>query len=160
MSHPLHSLSPLRLLAAKVWQLDLLRDEDAFVFPVERLPVSSLACRFVATRLRLANGESVVGLIGNFSIDQPSHNEHFLTLQVFGPSGKSFGLARYHDIGRDTHGPEALASFLGLSLTDVFPIQYDLREIASGPDSLLHGTISATPTVALSRAELIALAVP
>jgi hypothetical protein len=69
-------------------------------------------------------------------------------------------LARYHDFDYSERGPRALAEFLGLDLSQVFPITYDLREYAVGDPLALAGTIVANPVDQLSRSEIIALAIP
>ncbi|MCV2366472.1 hypothetical protein LNV23_23865 [Paucibacter sp. DJ1R-11] len=86
-------------------------------------------------------------------------NEHFLTLSIVKPSGERFHLARYHDIAYNSSGPDALATFVGLKVDDVFPIEYDIATIASGVPSCLRGSLHSQPNVRLSRAELIAMAI-
>lgn len=107
----------------------------------------------------LANGNRVWALIGNLDTKNARMNEHFLTLSVV-HNGKWFDLARYHDHDYVDHGPDALAHFLGLSIDDVFPISYDVRRYAKGEAEALAGTVQKKPRVRLSRAEIIAMAVP
>ena len=57
-------------------------------------------------------------------------------------------------------GPDALARFLGLPLAEVFPIAYDVSAIVQGAQDSVQGHVLAEPRVRLTRAELIALAVP
>jgi len=82
---------------------------------------------------------------------------HFLTLSLE-RYGKWFHLARYHDPDREAHGPEALGRFLGLGISEVFPIEYDIRRYAEGAVAAVSGTILSEPSEKLSRAEIIALA--
>jgi hypothetical protein len=160
MSIALSSLSPLKLLRAPVWEFESDGSEELSVFPVSPLPVSSLDGRFVASHLYLANGQVAIGLLSNLALQHPELNEHFITLSVFGSNSAIFHLARYHDPGWEQRGPSALAQFLGLSIGDIFPIRYDVADVVSGPESVIRGTIQRKPSFHLSRAELIAYAVP
>src|SRR5262249_59029714 len=84
---------------------------------------------------------------------------HFLTLSVE-RDGRWFHVARYHDFDYEERAPEKLAAFLGLAVNEVFPITYDLRPYANGDPRALHGMIPEAPAEKLTRAEIIALAVP
>lgn len=126
---------------------------------IKRLPVSGLTGKIVGTAVLLANGNRVWALIGNLDTRNARMNEHFLTLSVE-HNGKWFHLARYHDLDYGDRGPDALARFLGLLIDDVFPISYDVRKYAKGEADALTGTVSKEPRVRLSRAEIIAMAVP
>jgi hypothetical protein len=57
-------------------------------------------------------------------------------------------------------GPEALAQFLGLEVDEVFPISYGIRSAVKGDEAVLQGQIRKAPRERLSRAEIIAIAVP
>jgi hypothetical protein len=133
---------------------------ETHVEPVKRLPVRSLAACVVGVPIRLADGTVLTGMIGNFDPANPRLTEHFLTLSVFRPDGSLFHMARYHDYGAADRGSAGLAEFLGLPLVAVFPISYDLSGIVIGSPDLLRGTITAEPRERLTRAQIIALAVP
>jgi hypothetical protein len=89
----------------------------------------------------------------------PRLTEHFLTLSVL-HDGRWFVVSRYHDVDYVENGPEALAQFLALSIDEVFPIAYDLRPLAKGDPAALAGKIFKEPRERLSRAEIVAMAVP
>src|SRR5277367_861339 len=93
--------------------------------------VSTLAGRLVGTTVQLANGQNLQGMLGNVNLTNPLATRHFLSLAVW-IEGHWFHLARYHDVDREDSGPEVLAATLGLPVTDVFPITYDLSGIAEG----------------------------
>jgi hypothetical protein len=126
---------------------------------VKQLPVESLDGRVVGARLTLANGAKAWGIIGNVDPTSAQLTEHFLTVSVFS-TDRWFTMARYHDVEGRQRGPEALAKFLGLSVREIFPIRYDIREHVVGDAAALAGEITAKPSKTLSRSELIALAVP
>ena len=86
-------------------------------------------------------------------------NEHFVTLSIE-RNGHWFGLARYHDADYRQRGPSALARFLGLSVGDVFPISYNVREHVKGEFAALAGKVMKRPFEQLTRDELITMAVP
>jgi hypothetical protein len=69
-------------------------------------------------------------------------------------------MARYHDFDCDQRGPAALANFLGLKIEQVFPILYDVSDCCLGDPSVISGGIPKEPKKKLSRAELMALAMP
>jgi hypothetical protein len=82
--------------------------------------------------------------------------KHFLTVSLE-RDGAWFDLARYFDVDYDRRGPRQLAEFLGLAITDVFPITYDLSDIAVGSLDTLKGCISQEPDGRLSEDDLIEL---
>ncbi len=148
------------LQAYAVWQYANIDEAgETLLRPVKRLPVKRLAGKVVGTRVRLANGIVLWGLLGNLDESNPRLTEHFLTLTIF-HADRWFTLARYHDLDYGERGPEALARFICLDVDDVFPIAYDIRAVAKGDAKALAGTILKEPLERLSRAELIALAVP
>ena len=133
-------------------------DETA-VRPIKTVPVKTLTGRMAATEVLLANGSERWALIGNVVPANPMLTRHFLTLTIF-DHGKSFALARYHDIDAARQGPAALGRFLRLPVDAVFPISYDLRGCCAGDKAALKGIIDKEPSERLTRAEIIALAVP
>ena len=79
---------------------------------------------------------------------------------LIGRAFQWFDLARYHDPDYERRGPRAAADFLGLPLGAVFPISYDISHLALGSRNCLIGQIPAELGERLTRAELIAMAVP
>jgi hypothetical protein len=143
-----------------VWEfLNQDQKSELAVRPVKTTPVKNLDGRVVGTQVRLANGGNVPALIGNVAVNDPHSTKHFLTISIF-RSGKRFTMARYHDFDWNRRGPQALADFLEMGIEDVFPISYDLRPLCVGDPAALVGTIEAEPTDKLTRAQIIALAVP
>jgi hypothetical protein len=132
--------------------------DETWVQPVSRsLPLTSLSGRIVATTVCLANGERIPALLANIDVRNPQSTMHFLGLSVE-KEQRRFRLARYHDVDYERSGPEALAIFLGLPLVDIFPIAYDISDIAEGVSDALRGQIPAEPQVRLGEADLINLA--
>lgn len=144
-----------------VWQYTNSEERvgETAIRPVKKIPVKNLNARLVGTQVRLANGSHLWALIGNVDPDNPRLTQHFLTLSVFN-KGKWFTMARYHDFDSGERGPHALADFLGLAVTDVFPISYDIRRFSLGKSDALMGVIEEAPREKLTRAQIIALAVP
>jgi hypothetical protein len=157
---PVESLEVGDLQAHAVWQYAN-RDgvDETLVRPVKRVPVASLTGKIVGTQVRLANGTCVWGVLGNVDASNARLTEHFVTLSVF-RNGRWFTLSRYHDFDYAENGPDALARFLSLSVEEVFPIAYDIREYAKGDPAALAGQIYKDPRERLSRAEIIGMAVP
>jgi hypothetical protein len=122
------------------------------------LPVESLASRIAATEVALHNGRKIWAVLGNVDLNAPMLTRQFLTLSFY-IDDAWFHLARYHDLDVEERGPVALANRLGMSLSDVFPIQYDLSQVAIGDEDVVRGAVPAEPSERLSRAELISLAV-
>jgi hypothetical protein len=149
------------LEAFPVWQY--VNDEDGrsetAVRPIKKLPVKSLTGRVVGTKVRLGNGVEVWALIGNVDATNPRLTQHFLTLSVL-RDGCWFTMARYHDFDSSERGPQALAAFLGSPVNQVFPISYDISRSCTGESAALIGTIESEPREKLTRAQIIALAVP
>lgn len=160
IAKPVASLSENDLRAHAVWRFDLSEEHDeTYVRPVKSVPVTSLLGKVVAAQVLLANGDRVWATIGNVDVGNAKLTEHFLTLSVL-KGGQWFTLARYHDFDRTENGPEALANFLQLPIEDVFPISYDIRQVSTGSPNALKGQVTREPSERLTRAQIVALAVP
>jgi len=157
---PVESLDIADLEANPVWQFE---SDDAsgetLVRPVKNIPVEKLAGKLVGTEIRFANGAKAWALVGNIDAEKPRLTEHFLTLSIE-RDGAWFHLARYHDVDFADRGPDALSQFLGLQVDEVFPISVDVRPYAKGNPAALASVVRKEPRERLSRAEIIALAVP
>ena len=156
-------LSPSDFSKHQIWEFasdaEANLPDETCLRPVKQLPVRSLVGRLVGTELTLANGQPVQGVLGNIDLGDPVSTEHFLTVTVFNKSGKRFDLARYHDFDYSRRGPSALASFLGLPVGSIFPIQYDISAVATGKAECLCRAIPEVPAARLSKTELINLAI-
>jgi hypothetical protein len=124
--------------------------------PVSRLPVRSLAGRLIGCQVQLANGRKVWAELSNIHLHNERSTSQFLTLSVFRDSER-FNLARYFDVDYSRRGPNALANFLGLHATEVFPIKYEISKYVTGATIRTSGEILAEPTVRLSQEELLKL---
>lgn len=139
-----------------IWQVSESRTGQVVVKPVKRLPVDHLDGRLVATQVVLATGDKVWALLGNVDLANARRTEHFLTLTVFDMQNW-FMLARYHDAWYGREGPAQLALFLGLAESDIFPISYDLTNLADRDRAVLIGTIPREPREQLTRDQLMEL---
>lgn len=137
-------------------------DEKAFdetvIVPIERFPVADLCGVIVGTPVRLANGVEAPAMLGNIDAQSAERTKQFLSLSI-ARNGEWRHLARYFDHDRDSHGPVALADFLGLRVQDVFPIRYDIRRFAFGDARALSGAIHAEPATRLNEDQIADLAV-
>ena len=154
---PAEALTVADFQAYPVWEF-LYDDEigETMVRPVEKLPVESLDNSVIGTQVRLANGSQVWASFGNFDVTNPRATQHFLDISIE-RGGKWFYLARYHDVGFTSHGPEALARFLGLGVDDVFPITVDVRRYVRGDPAALRAIVLKEPREKLTDEELWAI---
>lgn len=152
---PVEKLTVSDLSNHPVWEY--IAAGETAVRPVGNLPVDSLRARVVGTMVQLANGSRVWAIVSGISLRDPRSTKHFLTLSVE-DQGAWFHLARYHDVDYDQRGPKRLAEFLGLPMSSVFPIEYDLTDIVSADAVLVKGAIPREPEERLSEDELIQLA--
>lgn len=154
------ALSVVDLGKCPVWKFAQSDDDgEPLVLPVSKVPVSSLAGKLIGTKVRLGNGTEAWAVIGNVDGNNRRLNQHFVAISIE-REGHWFHLARYHDREYGDYGPEQLSRFLNLSVDDVFPISYDLRAYAVGDPDALRGTIPREPLERLTRAQVIALAIP
>jgi hypothetical protein len=135
------------------------RSDETELIPVRKLPCKNLNGRLVGTQVTLADGSLVWSFLGNIDTSNPRLTEHFLTISIES-NGKWFHLARYHDFDFAARNPAALAEFLEKDIDSVFPIRYDIQAYAEGDRDTLTGTIEKEPQERLTRAEIIAMAVP
>jgi len=161
-ARPLYGIPPDEILHHKVWEFDLDEEnyapeqDEAWVCPVCTLPVSSLENRVVVTQVMLANGESAVAVLSNVDLDDPRATREFITISV--EKGRAwFHLARYFDAEYKNYGPEELANFIGLSVEEVFPIRYDISDVAMGSGEVVRGEVNAEPLEKLTDEERMSL---
>ncbi|SRR6266705_7166484 len=159
---PADQLLPSDFTDHRVWEfvddMETELPDETHMRPVVKLPVTSLAGRVVGARLTFVNSQQLLGALGNISLKDTMITEHFLTVTIFARSGERFDLARYHDVDYERHGAKALAAFCGLPVHLVFPICYDITDIAVGHSDCLRRSIPAIPASQLSKDELIGLA--
>lgn len=152
---PVEKLTVSDLSNYPVWEY-VVGGETA-VRPVGDLPINSLQSRVVGTKVQLAIGSRLWAIVSGISLRNSRSTRHFLTLSVEN-HGAWFHLARYHDVDYDRRGPKQLAEFLGLPVSSVFSIEYDLTDIVSADAALVKGAIPLEPQEMLSEDELIQLA--
>jgi hypothetical protein len=124
------------------------------VKPVASLPVRSLANRAVGTKVKLACGEVRWAILLNLSLEEPEYNVHLLTALLW-DKGKWIELGRYFDVDYEDKNAEALAGHLGLPVSAVFPIEYDMSALATGPVSAVVGRIPAEVKEQLPFGQLV-----
>lgn len=155
-------ITPADLRRHPVWEFanddEASTPDETWLRPCDDLPIDNFGNRIVGTMATLANGKRLPIVLQNVDLQSPYRTEHFVTLTVFNRAGKSFPLARYHDIHIDTYGPDQLAAFLGLPVNDVFPISYDISDLAIGDYDATHREIHIRPKRLLSHSEIIDLA--
>lgn len=159
---PVDELTPQDFATHRVWEFvndaDAELPHEAYVRPVHDIPVASADSRLIGTILVLGDGRRLNGFLGNVDLRDSFPTEHFVTLTVFDAAGRRFDLARYHDVDSMDRGPAALARFLHSSVDSVFPIRYDISNVAIGSADSIRAAIPAVPNSRLSEDELIQLA--
>ena len=163
MPKPCRQLSVDDLRRHAVWEYVAddggLKGDETYVATVRDLPVSSLQNRLVGALVTFHNGSQQWAVLGSVDLGNAVSTKHFLTLSVLDEAGGRVDLARYHDIDHDRRGPAQFAKHFGLSVEDVFPIEYDIGHIAIGLDAVLRGSIESAPPDRISSDELIKLAI-
>ena len=143
-----------------IWQYENNdRSGESLVRPIVKIPVKNLTGKIIGIQIRLADGTFAWVLAGNIIVDNARLTSHFLTISVE-HKGRWFNLARYHDHDILERGPMALAAFLGKKVDEVFPFLLDIRPFVQGSSPTLVLEICREPHERLTRAEVIALAVP
>ena len=152
-------LTPEDLARHPVWEyvVDDPEAPDTAVRPVETLPVNHLVGRSVSVQVRLANGLRPLATLSNISLRNPLATQHFLCVRIE-RNGQWFDLARYHDVDFEQRGPAQLSQFLGLTTSEVFPIEYDIGRFAIGEMAALRGEVTERVDEELGEDALIELA--
>ena len=157
---PVTRLRPDDLKVHPIWRFVAADEPDeTYVLPVSARRVPRLTGKIVGTEVTLADGSRRWALLSNVDAGNPELTEHFITLSLF-VAGRWFHLARYHDVDAAKRGPRVLAAALRRPIGKVFPIRYDLRAYVRNAPAWLEGAIHRTPRQRLTRARVIALAVP
>jgi hypothetical protein len=157
---PIERLRPEHLAEHPIWRFtEGDTPDETWIVPLKGTRPTRLSGKIVGTQVHLADGSSVWALLGNLDPNDARMTQHFLTVSIYGANGW-FHLARYHDVEVDTQGPTALAAYLGRALDQVFPLKYDVRAVLGGQGEALIGAVAAEPPERLTRAQVIALAVP
>jgi len=124
--------------------------DETWLSPVKRLPVDSLDNRLVGTRLKLANGQTVRGILGNISLRNARATRQFIDVEI-SHNGKSYQLQRAASPMHPYLNAQGLADALGLRIEQVFPITYDLSDVAVGDPKVIKGSIEAELPENLSK---------
>lgn len=161
-SKPVDQLTPADLAKHPVWEYahdeeGIEGQDETWVRPVARLPISDAGNRVIGTTVRFAGGREVGATLGNLDALRPEKTRQFLVLSVFGPGDALFNLARYFDAWYDTAGPDALAKFMGLPVEDIFPIAYDISKLVAGDPRCTRGLITLEPEQRLTKKEVMKL---
>jgi len=157
-SKPIAALTIADLRRHSVWTyVDDDTPDETYVTPLTTRPVCDFSNVVFGTEIRLANGHRHWALLAGLHGKDVRANEQLLGLVVIRHKER-FNLARYHDVDYARRGPAALAAWLGLAVSDVFPISYDIRAVATGLPGVVQGTIPQVPQAPLSQSERIAIA--
>ena len=138
-------IGPKVLARYPVWE-SLNDDEhpvgDTAMRAVVKLPVRSFECRLFGTTVTLADGTRYAAAIYNLDFGIKKYRHHFRSLTVFA-KGRRFHLANYFQFCYKDRGPDALAAFLKKKKKEVFPITFDISDIAVGPQGVIKGAFEA-----------------
>lgn len=161
MSKPVQALTPEDFAEFAVWRYDLDAEtveghDETWVRPVEQYPVTDLSNRIIGALVLLHNGARMPACLGNVALRNAESTREFLTLSLWSHN-EWVDLARYFDVDYSGRGPVSLSRRLGLPVTEVFPITYDISEHAEGLESVLKGIIDSEPKNRLSEDERMAL---
>lgn len=164
MSQEIRKLSDLSvsdITAQRLWRYTPapVADGEIYVRADRAIHITTLKNKIVGGMISLASGRSVASLFENIFLDDEFLSAHWMLLRVVTERGQ-FNLARYHDYNYDESGPLQLASFLNLSISEVFPIKFDLRSLLGCDSPALAGVIEKAPAIKCTRAELIGRMVP
>src|SRR5271157_1145792 len=102
MPMPVEQLTPEDLKAFPVWEYDLDGEtiegqDETWVRPVERYPVTDLANRVIGVPVTLRDGTQIVACLGNVALGSEAATREFLTLSLW-HQGQWIDLARYFDV--------------------------------------------------------------
>jgi hypothetical protein len=157
---PVTKLRPADLKVHPIWRFVADDDPDeTYVMPAAASRVRRLLGAIVGTEVTLADGSRRWALFSNVDTENPDFTEHFISVSLF-VEGRWFHLARYHDFDATRRGPRTLAAALRRTIAEVFPISYDLRSYVRNAPPWLKGALHRSPRQRLTRAQVIALAVP
>ena len=107
--------------------------------PALDLPVDDLESGYVGCNLLLANGSMIRGVISGIYLNDPELTEVTSTLTLI-KNGEMFG---YRKGLLEPYRSSMIQEFLSLSLNEIFPIRYDISEIAIGHPDAVRGVINA-----------------
>ena len=154
-------IGPKLLAKYPVWEF-LNDDEhplgDTAMQPVSDLPTRQFDGRIFGTIVTLADGSLFPATIADLNFGPKKYRSHFRSLTLFA-KGKRFHLANYFQLRYQEQGPAALAAFLGKTTEEVFPISYDISDIAVGPSDVVRGQFKAEVKDPIPRHRLMEITV-
>jgi len=141
-----------------VWEaaIDLDEVDGTLHRPVKELPVHDLGLRVVGTKVTLANGIEMFAALHGIHLESEYKTRHLMSLSFFHMGGW-IHLDRYHDYSLEKNGPEATARKLGLKVSDVFPVKYDVSNFCVGDPGAVAGFVESDPKDKLTRDEILDL---
>lgn len=143
MVKDLANLSPADFERHPVWEY--VGADDCLVSPYTRRPVTDMSNKMVATKVVLASGKSVWALLGLIDLASSERTSHFLLATIY-REDRRFTLARYFDVDYSERGPSALAAFMECLEEEIFPIRYDISDVATGDPDCVVGKIPSGVT--------------
>lgn len=163
---PCDKITPEDLAKHPVWTFDLKNEalpgrDETWMVPVTKLPVSSLNNHGCLANAVLACGKKMTAMLWSIDLTSQRRTEQFIAI-AFWLNDRWWHLSQRPFLSEsgnlESHLPNDLASKLGLDLNEVFPIAYDISQIAIGPSEITQGKILIEPREKLTKSQRMALA--
>jgi len=157
----LHDVSVDELSEVWLYQFVPSTSGEPMVVPVNTKKTDKFSGRLVACEVTFANESKHWALIEGLDLEAPEFSRHNREIRIFVRSHGWFHLAQYFDgeAIKQVRGETVLAEKLGLSLGEIFPIHFDVRNRSKTDSDCLHGFFEVNPKWGLPRAEVMALLV-
>jgi hypothetical protein len=160
-TRPLNSLQPDDVKKNRLWEFVPSKDGELWVKSIASRKTKKFSGRLVSCQVTFANDSRHWALIEGIDIDTPEFSRHNREIRLFVEGCGWFHLAQYFDNEeiKKYRGESVLSEMMGLSVDEIFPIEFDVRELSSVDSSCLSGTFEVNPGWGLSKADVMALLV-
>jgi len=149
-------LNPGDFIDHPVWEFGLSDSEELWIENVD-VPVSSLGGRLVGALVTLANGTRVFAMFYNLRFDDSDAAVIFLGVAIWNGSAWVH-LPRPCDFGDIADDLQTAAKELGLALSEIYPLRFDLRSVLENDSPGLVRCLDLPVKTTLSMDELVAMA--
>lgn len=154
-------LTPDDLVSNWLYKFVPSRSGALTVVPVYVKKTAKFAGKMVACKVEFANKSEHWALIEGLDLEVPEFSRHHREIHIFLNDSGWFQLAQYFDgpAIKAIRGEEVLARKMGLSLSEIFPIHFDVRDRSNINSDCLRGDFEINPTWGRSLAEIMSLLV-
>lgn len=157
----LSELTPDVLHKDWLWQFTPSKDGELWIKPTRLKTSKKFESRLVGCAVTMADGTKADALLEGIDLEVPNFSKHNRALIIWIDGYGWFSLCHYYssDALQNECGPNVLCQLLGKAISDVYPIQFDIRSRSPVESPALSGAFEISPSWGLALPEVMEILV-